>query len=114
GRPASATASPRQRTARRWRRRLSLAGTSPPLRVLADGGPQAVAVQHLDVAFHRLAGAARDHGLALVVNVEHQLFRLRPGIPEYVLEHVSHIGHEVDRIVPDDRQPWLVRCYLFR
>ena len=52
------------------------------LGVLADRGPQAVSVQHLDVAFHRLAGAAGHHGPALVVDVEHQFLGLRPGITE--------------------------------
>jgi hypothetical protein len=71
-------------------------------------------VEHLDVVLHGLAGADGDHGLALVVNVKHQLFRFRARISEDVLKDVRHIGHQVHRIVPDDRHPRLVRHRLVR
>src|SRR5579875_255658 len=74
-------------------------------RVLADRGPQPVAVQGLGVALHGLPRAGRDDGLALVMDVEHQLLGLGPRVAEHPLEHVGHVGHEVHRVVPDDREP---------
>src|SRR6185437_8852045 len=79
------------------------------LLVLLHRGPQAVAVQDLDVAFHRFPGPGGDHRLALVVHVQHQLGGLLLRIAEDVLEHVRHVRHQVDRIVPDDRDPGPVR-----
>src|SRR6516164_2621584 len=83
----------------------------PPARrrspVVAHRGPQTVTVQDLGVSFHRLAGAVRHHRLAPVVHVQHELLRLGLGVAEYLLEHVGDIGHEVDRVVPDDGHP---RC----
>src|SRR6266851_2926587 len=85
--------------------------TAPPprqSRVVAHRGPQTVAVQDLGVVLHRLARAGGDYRPALVVNVEHELLRLRLGVPEYGLEYIGHIGHEVDRVVPHDGDPWRV------
>src|SRR5690606_20140184 len=39
------------------------------------------------------------------VDVHHQLLGLRPWVAEHLLEHVGHVRHEVDRVVPDDREP---------
>src|SRR5262249_62186706 len=52
------------------------------LLVLADGGPQAVAVQHLDIVLHGLASADGDHRLSLMVDVKHQLFGFRTRVTE--------------------------------
>src|ERR1022692_1675096 len=74
-------------------------------RVVTHRGPQAVAVQGLGVALHRLAGAGRNHRLALVMDVHHELLRFRRRVAEYRLEHVRHVIHEVDRVIPDDGDP---------
>src|SRR5262245_6513507 len=52
-----------------------------------------------------LAIPAGDDGLALVVYLEHQLSRLGPTDAEELLEDEGHVGHEVDRVVPDDHHP---------
>src|SRR6266566_4964069 len=78
------------------------------LLVLLHRGPQAVAVQYLDVVLHRFPGPGGDHRLALVVHVEHQLGGLLLRVAENVLEHVCDVGHQVDRIVPDDRDPGVI------
>src|SRR5215467_2189004 len=81
----------------------------PPARrrspVVAHRGPQAVTVQDLGVSFHRLAGAIGHHSPAPVVHVEHELLGLGPGVAEHLLKHVGDVGHEVDRVVPDDGHP---------
>ncbi len=59
----------------------------------------------LDVALHLLAAAARHDGLAVVVHREHELVRLLLGVAEVVAEHIRDVGHQIDRIVPDDGDP---------
>src|SRR6188508_694812 len=74
--------------------------------------PETVAVHRLDVALHLLAGAVTHHGLALLVHVEHQLGRPLLRVAEVLLEHERDIGHQVDRVVPDDGHPGLVGSQL--
>ena len=57
------------------------------------------------VVLRLLAVAARDHRLALVVHLEHELRRAGEVVPEELLEDERHVGHEVDRVVPDDHDP---------
>ena len=57
------------------------------------------------IEFCLLTSAARDHGSALVVYLEHQLRCFRVRIVEELLENPRHVGHEVDGIVPDDDEP---------
>src|SRR5690606_40905607 len=74
-------------------------------RVRLERRPQAVGVENLHIAFHLFAGSAGHDGLAFVVNVHHQLLGLLPRVAEHRLEDVGHVGHQVDRVVPDDRHP---------
>src|ERR1700733_2960776 len=66
-------------------------------------------MQGLGIPFHGLPGSGGHDGLALVVNVEHQLLRLWLGIAEDSLEHVGHIAHQIDGIIPDNRDPWCIQ-----
>ena len=68
-------------------------------------GPEPVLVHRLHVALHLLAAAAGHDGLALVVHGQHQLGGLLLGVAEVVAEHVRDVRHQVDRVVPDDRDP---------
>ena len=70
-----------------------------------QGGPEAVLVHRLNVALHLLAAARADHGLAVLVHLAHQLLGLLLGVAEVLLEDVGDVGHQVDRVVPDDRDP---------
>lgn len=49
--------------------------------------------------------SVRDHRPTLVVDVEHQLVGLLGAVAEQLLEHERDIGHEVDRVVPDENDP---------
>src|SRR4029079_11216824 len=40
------------------------------------------------------------------MDVEHQRGRLLQAVPEDLLEHERDITHQVDRIVPDQHDPW--------
>src|SRR6187402_1717816 len=91
-----------------WRAFRKLATTPTPLLVVLHGGPQAVAVHRLDVALHLLARAVGHDGLALLVDVEHQLVRLLLGVAEVLLEDECDVAHQVHRVVPDDGHPRLV------
>src|SRR5260370_27257930 len=73
--------------------------------VLGHGCPQPMSVQAVDVQLSLLPGAGRDGGPRTMVQVEHEVRRLLPGVAEELLEDVRHVGHEVDGIVPyyDDR-----------
>src|SRR5699024_9489822 len=51
----------------------------------------------------------RHDGLALVVHLEHQLVRLLAVHAEQHLEHVGHVAHGVDRVIPHDALPWPIR-----
>src|SRR6266545_2499170 len=74
--------------------------------VLLHGGPEPVVVKAVDIVLGLLPRAARHHRLALVVNVQHQLGGLVLGVAEQLLEHEHDVGHQVDRIVPHDHDPW--------
>src|SRR5262245_16834823 len=87
----------------RWRSRPALRGSA--LSWLVDRGPQPVAVQAGRVILHPFASARGDDRLALVVHVEHQLLGLVLAVPKELLQHPRDVGHQVDRIVPDDRHP---------
>src|SRR6202167_4942606 len=75
-------------------------------RVVTDGRPQAVTMQRLCVSLHGLTPAGEDHCPALVVYVQHHLLRLRLRVTEHGLKHVRHVRHQVDRVIPHDRDPW--------
>ncbi|OYN87848.1 nicotinate phosphoribosyltransferase [Parenemella sanctibonifatiensis] len=59
----------------------------------------------LDVTFHLLAVARRDDGPAPIVHLEHELMGLVLGVMEVGHEDVGDVGHQVDRVVPDDADP---------
>ena len=46
-----------------------------------------------------------DHRPAVVVHLEHQLLGLLLVVAEVLGEHVGHVGHQVDRVVPHDGHP---------
>src|SRR5579885_910601 len=75
------------------------------LPIMFHGGPQAVLVQAEDVELRLLAGPARHHRLALLVDVEHELGGLLQAVAEQLLEDEGDVGHQVDRVVPDDHDP---------
>ena len=58
-----------------------------------------------------VAAGARE---AMEHNVEHELGGLLPGVAEDLLEHVSHVGHQVHRVVPYDGDPGPVRYRTVR
>src|SRR4051794_15963253 len=80
---------------------------------MLHGRPQTVLVQAEDVELGLLARSAGDDGLALVVNVEHELVGLLLAVSEQLLEDEGDIGHQVDRVVPNDDDPRLVRPDVF-
>jgi heme o synthase len=59
-----------------------------------------------------LASAVGDHGFALIVDAEHQFGRLLQRVPEQLLEHECDVTHQVDRVVPDQHDPRMIRSYL--
>jgi len=69
-------------------------------------------VHGLDVAFHRFAVACGHDGSAVVVHLKHQPFGLLRGDSEVTAKNVGHIGHQVDRIVPDQRHPGSIEQYV--
>src|SRR5687768_8197760 len=77
-------------------------------RIRLERRPQAVGVENLHIAFHLFARAAGHDRLALVVYVQHELLGLLLGVAEDRLENVGHVGHQVDRVVPDDGYPWQI------
>src|SRR5687767_10409784 len=79
--------------------------SSHQLVAFRDRRPQTVSMETEAIEFGLLARAARDHGAALVVYLEHQLRCLRVGIVEELLENPRHVRHEVDGIVPNDDEP---------
>ena len=110
GRPGRAAPRPPARracaTSRAWRRaRLLPAVHGSPDHDLLHRGPQPGGVQLRHVGLDLFLVAGRHGGLALVVHVEHQLGGLRLGVAEELLQHVGDVGHQVDRVVPDDRLP---------
>ena len=62
-------------------------------------------MHRLHVTLHLLAAAAGHDRLALVVHGQHQLVGLLLGVAEVVAEHVRDVRHQVDRVVPHDRDP---------
>ena len=61
-----------------------------------------------DVGLHLLPRAARDHRSPLVVDGEHELVSLVTAVPEMAHEDHGDVAHEVDRVVPHDRHPFMV------
>ena len=59
----------------------------------------------MHVVFRAFHGFAGQHALALLVNLEHVPFGLLPVPAKNDLEHMGHIIHEIDRVVPADDQP---------
>src|SRR5689334_2197396 len=79
---------------------------SPPRSaVLLQGGPQPCGVQLGHVRLHGFAAAGRHHGLALVVHLQHQFRGVRLAVTEQLLEHIRHIVHQIDGVIPDDGDP---------
>src|SRR4051794_30655675 len=62
-------------------------------------------VEAEDVELGFLTVATGHDGLPLVVDVEHELGGLVPAVAEQFLEDEGHVGHQVDRVVPDDDDP---------
>ncbi|MBD2759137.1 nicotinate phosphoribosyltransferase [Yimella sp. cx-573] len=60
------------------------------------------------IGLHALAGAVRDSSTTVVVHGQHQLLGLLPGVAEVGLEDPRDVGHQVDRVVPDEGHPSLV------
>src|SRR3954470_3626859 len=127
--PASAStsratsSSPRRRNGLieppRWR--SSAEETWPPCscvrsrarsRVLLVGRPQPVGVQPVRVVLHPLPRARADDRLALVVHLQHELGGGGLVEAEQVLQYEGHVGHQVDRVVPDDRHPGAIEVGL--
>src|SRR6476620_11018761 len=73
--------------------------------ILLHGRPEAVAVQRRDVDLALLLLARSDDRLPFGVHVPHQLLGFRLRVAEQFLEHPGHVGHQVDRVVPDDHDP---------
>src|SRR2546430_1182285 len=65
-------------------------------------------VQAGDVVLRLLTRAAGDDRPALVVHLQHQLSRLGAAVAEQLLEDQRDVGHQVDRVVPDDHDPGTV------
>jgi hypothetical protein len=59
-----------------------------------------------DIPLHRLTATAGHDRLAGRMDLQHQLLGLGFGVVEVGHEDMCHIGHEVDRVVPHDRDPW--------
>src|SRR5215207_6886051 len=72
-----------------------------------EGGPEAIFMHGCAIALHRFARAIGDDRLARSVHLQHQFLGLGLGVVEVSHEHVGHVGHEVDRVVPDNGDP---RC----
>src|SRR5947209_7173195 len=79
--PAACAGSPPLFPPRSPGRRLRRPDRSP---VVAYRGPQAVAVQDLGISFHGLTRPRRNHGLAPVVHVKHELLGPRLGVAEHL------------------------------
>src|SRR5687767_9354329 len=62
-----------------------------------------------DIPLHRLTATAGNNRLAGRMHLQHQLLCLGFGVVEIGHEHMRHIGHEVDRVVPHDSDPWRLR-----
>jgi len=77
--------------------------------VLLQRRPQTGSVQLGHVDFHGFPATGRYHRLALVVHLQHQLGGMRLAVAEQLLEHIRHIGHQIDGIVPHDCDPWTGR-----
>src|SRR5947209_873805 len=83
--------------------------------VLLHRRPQSGGVQLGHVDLHVFPAARRHHRLSLVVHLQHQLGGMRLAVAEELLEHIGHIGHQVDGVVPHDRDPGTGRdVYLSR
>src|SRR4051794_37184058 len=83
------------------RRNINTPAQSRPV----DGRPQTVSVQLRSIHLHALPGTAGNHGLALVVHIQHQLLGLLLAVSEKLLKNPGHVRHEVDRVVPHDGDP---------
>jgi len=62
-----------------------------------------VKAEHIQLGL--LPVSVGDHGATLAVDVEHQLVGLVCAVAEQLLEYERDIGHEVDRVVPDENDP---------
>lgn len=57
------------------------------------------------ITLYFVAASGANHGSSVVVDGEHERLGLLSGVSEVLHEHESHVGHEVDRVVPDDADP---------
>ncbi len=58
-----------------------------------------------DIALHFLASAIGDDGATLLVHVQHEPLRLCLVVLEIGDEDIRDVGHQIDRVVPDDGHP---------
>lgn len=64
----------------------------------------------LNMSFHLFATPARNNCFAFLMHRKHQFVGLLIGVSKIISENISDIGHEVDRVVPHNRDPralWL-------
>lgn len=66
------------------------------------------------ICFDLLFRARCNYALAIIMDLEHQFFRPRLRISEVALENVTHVGHEVYWVIPDDQdiRNGLLNCLL--
>ena len=62
-------------------------------------------VESLHVYLGMFTGATRNDGPTFFMYVQHQFRCLLEAVPEEFLKDPSYVGHEVDRIIPDDYDP---------
>src|SRR5699024_1629954 len=67
--------------------------------------PQAVVVHRLNIHLDLFPRAGGGGGLAVMVHLQHEGARLGLAVTEVGLQHVRHVRHEVDRVVPHDAAP---------
>jgi len=64
-----------------------------------------VFVQSLHIYLGMFTGTTRNDCPTFFMYVQHQFRCLFEAVPEEFLKDPSYVGHEVDRIIPDDHDP---------
>ena len=66
-----------------------------------------------DTVLHVFTGTRCNNGLAITVDLHGKLRRLHLREGKKHLQYVDHVGDEVDRVIPEDRDPALLcECLL--